>query len=160
VIQGYKDGTFKPQGSVTRAEFATMLVKALQTPSNKGTYFKDVNKNAWYFGEVASSARAGLIKGYTDGMFRPNQMITQQETLEIINQALLYGGYKPPSTGTLLKFGLPRGYDAWSEQAVDHLLREGIIKENDEFPINADKKSTWAESAELIYRLLYVLRKV
>jgi Zn-dependent alcohol dehydrogenase len=37
--------------------------------------------------------RDGLIKGYTDGMFRPNQMITQQETLEIINQALLYGGY-------------------------------------------------------------------
>lgn len=160
VIQGYKDGTFKLQSSVTRAEFATMLVKALQPPSNKGKYFKDVNEDSWYFGEVASSARAGLIKGYTDGTFRPNQSITQQETIEIINQALLYGGYKPPSTGKLLKFSLPRGYDAWSEQAVDHLLREGIIKENDEFPINADKKSTRAESAELIYRLLYVLRKV
>ncbi|REE68736.1 S-layer family protein [Paenibacillus taihuensis] len=162
MIQGYKDGTFKPLGSVTRAEFATILVNALQlqNPANKEVRFKDVSKNTWYFDAIASCMRAGLIKGYTDGTFRPNQTITQQETLEIINHALLYGGYKETESATLLHFNLPRGYDAWSEQSVDHLLREGIIKENDEFPINADKKSTRSECAELVYRLLYVLGKV
>ncbi|WP_308637227.1 S-layer homology domain-containing protein [Paenibacillus silvisoli] len=161
IVQGYKDGYFQPYGLVTRAEFATMLAKALRIPAADGSYFKDVKRNAWYYEVVAASAKAGLIKGYTDGTFHPSRTITQQETLEIVNNALLYSGYKETGTGELLQFlDKTKGYDDWSKGAVDHLLREGIVKEFDTFQINADKKSNRAECAELIYRLLYVLNKV
>ncbi|WP_165822707.1 S-layer homology domain-containing protein [Paenibacillus montanisoli] len=163
VVQGYKDGAFQPYGLVTRAEFATMLVKALRIPAAGGSYFKDVPRNAWYYEVISASAKAGLIKGYTDGTFHPNRTITQQETLEIVNNALLYGGYKQTSAGKgelLHFFDQSKGYDAWSKQAVHNLLREGIVKDYDTFQINADKKSNRAECAELIYRLLYVLNKV
>ncbi|WP_148505237.1 S-layer homology domain-containing protein [Paenibacillus beijingensis] len=161
VIRGYTDGSFKPDGSVTRAEFASMLIKALGiVPSAESSAFKDVKKGAWYYDAVSAGVRTGLLKGYTDGNFRPNQTITQQEMAVVLYKALTYGGYEQQSSGTKQLFDTDKGYDAWSEQAVDTLLREGILNKSEPFKIEADKKSTRAESAELLYRVLKTLKMI
>ncbi|CAH1208705.1 hypothetical protein PAECIP111892_03162 [Paenibacillus auburnensis] len=161
IISGYTDSTFKPEGTVTRAEAAALLVKALGlTPVSADLNFKDVKKEAWYASAVATVVQSGLFKGYPDETFRPNQTITQQEMISIINQALVYGGFKSATDVTLQQFEASAGYKAWSKSAVDALIRAGVIKTSDVFPIQANKNTTRAESAVLIYRLLSVLKMI
>lgn len=160
VINGYEDGTFKPESLVTRAEAASMLVKALGIVPSVGAAplnFKDVTDNAWYYGAVSAAVDAGLLKGYTDGTFRPNQLITQQEMVAIMYQALLYGGYTPPKSVELERFNRIANYSAWSAEAVDAVLKADIMKQSDVFTIKASKSTTRAECAELLYRMLTVL---
>jgi hypothetical protein len=159
VVKGYTDGSFKPNGLVTRAEAASILVKALGIiPSGEESSFKDVKKGAWYENSVSAAVRAGLFKGYTDGTFRPDQTITQQEMIAIVYQALLYGGYSDIDSSRRFQFNTSAGYKEWSSQAVNALLQERIVNINEAFTIQADKKTTRAESAELIYRMLTTLK--
>ncbi|MBO7747190.1 S-layer homology domain-containing protein [Paenibacillus sp. MWE-103] len=161
VINGYEDGSFKPDGQVTRAEAAAILVKALGiVPAASGSAaFKDVKAGSWYADAVSAAVQAGLFKGYEDGTFRPNQSITQQEMLSILYQAMLYGGYaKNPADKQ--QFPASAGYKAWSADAVSALLAEGVVKPKEAFPIQAAKATTRAESAELIYRLLGALKLI
>lgn len=75
VINGYGDGSFKAEAVVTRAEFAAMLNRALGIlPKQQASKsFKDVQSGAWYAVQVNAAVDAGLINGFTDGTFRPNQ---------------------------------------------------------------------------------------
>lgn len=161
VVQGYANGTFQPNGFVTRAEFAAMLIKALGiVPTAEETNLKDIKKSAWYYDSVSSAVKAGLLKGYEDGTFRPNQTITQQEMLVVLYGALSFGGYENKNSGNVQSFDKAQGFDEWSEQAVNVLLQEGIINKKEVFEIDADKKSTRAEGIEMLYRMLKKLKMV
>ncbi|WP_340007473.1 S-layer homology domain-containing protein [Paenibacillus sp. FSL K6-0276] len=161
IVSGYTDGSFKPEGMVSRAEAASILVKALGlTPSSQTLNFKDIKSDAWYAGSVGVAVQSGLFKGYPDGTFRPDQTITQQEMISILYQALTYGGYKSVSEGSLLQFDASTGFKTWSSEAVNALIRANVIKTGDVFPIQASKKTTRAESALLIYRLLNALKMI
>ena len=88
VISGYPDNTFRPGQQVTRAEFATLLVKALDPQS--ATYnrtFNDVQGH-WAYDNIMRAARAGYIAGYADGTFRPNATINKVELLIMLVNAL------------------------------------------------------------------------
>ncbi|NLC10964.1 MAG: S-layer homology domain-containing protein, partial [Firmicutes bacterium] len=64
---GYPDGSFRPDSQVTRAEFAALFNRAFKTPAaSKDPGFTDVPKEAWYYGEVAAAAAAGIVSGYPD----------------------------------------------------------------------------------------------
>jgi peptide/nickel transport system substrate-binding protein len=81
VIIGYADGTFKPEGLVTREEFAKMIVvaKGLALVKPSRPTFTDVAASRWSFGYVEAAAKAGYIKGYPGGTFKPASSITRQE---------------------------------------------------------------------------------
>lgn len=93
VIEGYKDGSFKPDKVVTRAEMAALVVRAMGFDSNKGnleTPYKDVAKGDWYSGVIKYATDLGLIKGYADGTFKPNQSVTYFEAITMILRSLGY----------------------------------------------------------------------
>jgi hypothetical protein len=73
IVSGYPDGTFKPDNQITRAEFATLLVKALglNTTGTTGT-FTDVASDDWYYNSVNTAVYAGLASGTGDNLFAPN----------------------------------------------------------------------------------------
>ena len=77
VVSGYKDGTYKPEGIVTRAEMATLIVKALglEGYATGTSRFSDMSGN-WADGYVAYANTLGILSGYADGTFRPNQTVT------------------------------------------------------------------------------------
>jgi len=81
VVAGYADGTFKPEGLVTREEFAKMIVtaKGLALAKPAKATFSDVPASRWSFGYVEAAAKAGYIKGYAGGTFKPASSITRQE---------------------------------------------------------------------------------
>ena len=84
LVNGYTDGTFKPNGNLTRAEAATIFYRLLTDSTRKAyatTYnsFKDVPATAWYNTAVSTMAKLGIVNGGADGYFRPNDAITREE---------------------------------------------------------------------------------
>lgn len=99
ILGGYEDGSFRPNASITRAEFAKIAVSffeleglACENP------FLDVAPGAWYAESVAAAAEIGLIEGYEGGLFRPDAPITRAEACTIVNRTL---GRAPHAAGLL-----------------------------------------------------------
>lgn len=91
VLIGYPDGNFKPDETATRAEFASMVVKALhqdKAPLKKTFEFKDVPYKFWAFNTIQRAINLDLIKNTCDNTFRPEDTITKAEAMDIMVSAL------------------------------------------------------------------------
>ncbi len=86
IIQGYPDGKFKPEGEITRAEMATLLIKAAGYPEGKPgqSSFKDMKLDHWAGAFINKAYEMGVIEGYPDKTFRPKGNITRAEGLAMI----------------------------------------------------------------------------
>lgn len=120
---GYPDGSFKPNRSVTRAEFVALVNRAfgIQDPQAKAA-FRDVNRSDWFYGEVAAAVEAGYAGGYSDGTFKPHNAITRQEVASIVSRLLQLGDDAPQAvfqdTGTIA---------AWAADTVNAAVAAGIM---------------------------------
>ena len=89
ILGGYEDGTFRPNASITRAEFAKIAVSFFDWADVYAVNsFVDVRDSAWYTNYVAVAAEIGLIEGYGGNVFRPDATITRAEACTIINRTL------------------------------------------------------------------------
>ena len=86
VINGYPDGTFKPDAPITRAEFVTMATNFAKADKGTACSFADVPENMWYYGAIAGATENGWISGYPDGTFGPDRYITRAEVTSVINR--------------------------------------------------------------------------
>ena len=87
IISGYDDGTFKPDEFVSRAECIAMLLRTGaigDAPENIQIRFTDVLDDFWAYNEILHAASAEIIKGYEDGSFKPNDLITRAECVTVI----------------------------------------------------------------------------
>ncbi|MDX8344136.1 S-layer homology domain-containing protein [Rossellomorea sp. YZS02] len=88
IIFGYEDDTFRPTDGVTRAAASAMIGRALGLDGTKrDSSFKDVPEQSFASGYIASAVEAGIINGYNDGTFRPNQLVTRGEMAIFISRA-------------------------------------------------------------------------
>lgn len=94
IINGYPNGEFRPNASVTRAEYATMVVKAFPnaTRSRTARAFTDVQPNFWAADAIGIASQTGFLTGYPSGEFRPFQQIPRTQVLVSLNNGL---GYTP-----------------------------------------------------------------
>lgn len=97
LIDGFGDGTFRPEESITRAQIAKMIVYALGLKdaadmlSGVPVGFSDVAANHWASGYINIASSQGIVQGYPDGTFKPEQNVTYAEILTMILRALGYG---------------------------------------------------------------------
>ncbi len=86
IINGYQDGTFKPNQSVNRAEFLKIIIEGSKIEPNVSTPspFPDVDHNQWYGKYIKHAYASGWINGYPDGTFKPEQTINKVEALKIL----------------------------------------------------------------------------
>lgn len=104
VLGGYEDGSFRPNASITRAEFAKIAVSFFELEGlDCENPFLDVAPGAWYAESVAAAAEIGLIEGYEGGLFRPDAPITRAEACTIVNRTL---GRAPHAAGLLPESGM------------------------------------------------------
>ena len=101
IIVGYEDGTFKPDKTITRAEFAAIAIRALGMEdvaegSIANTKFADVNANHWASGYVNLASSKGIIVGYPDGTFKPEAQVKYSEAITMLVRIL---GYEPALDG-------------------------------------------------------------
>ncbi|MGI5824946.1 MAG: S-layer homology domain-containing protein, partial [Bacillota bacterium] len=87
IINGYEDGTFNPNGTITRAEFAAIAARFEKNGNNADAGFTDT-LNHWAKGEINIAANNGWILGYEDGTFRPDQNISRAEVMTLVNRVL------------------------------------------------------------------------
>ncbi len=89
ITSGYADGTFKPNNALTRAEMVVLLVRSLGIPmiNPSKASFSDVKKTDWYYQAVETGRARGLLSGYPDGTFKPNNSVTRAELAALLVNA-------------------------------------------------------------------------
>lgn len=150
IINGFEDGTFKPNNSVTRAEFTTMVVKALGLTTSSDVNFTDVASGSWYESYIKSAVKAGLVSGMPDGSFKPNEQIKRQDAILI-----LYRGFESAlKSGDAIEFSDKQAISDYALEAVNALSASGIVTGDDTLSFNPQNSTTRAEVAALIERIL------
>lgn len=84
LTNGYPDGTFRPEKSITRAEAAVLLANAAGVSEGGTGTFSDVKEGVWYAASVEALYKAGIVSGLPDGTFRPNKYVTRAEAVTMI----------------------------------------------------------------------------
>ena len=98
IINGYTDGSFRPNQNITRAELASIIARFAELKNTSGVYFTDIGGH-WAADNICLAAANGWITGYADGSFKPNRPVTRAETVTMINRVL---ERSPLSTDDLL----------------------------------------------------------
>ncbi|SMF38463.1 Uncharacterized lipoprotein YddW, UPF0748 family [Paenibacillus barengoltzii] len=160
IIQGTSDKEFSPNAPVTRAEFTAMLVRALGLTgpqANPNRSFTDVNSGAWYASAVATAVENGLIEGFADGEFRPNEQITRQQMSVLLVRALKLAGAETPAgnpSAMLAGFEDRSQIGAWAEEAAAIAVESGLMKGRGNGSFAPEASSTRAEAATVLARML------
>jgi uncharacterized protein YjdB len=92
-VTGYPDGSFIPEGYVTRVEFVKMVNKAFDYTEICDISFTDVESDAWYYQDVQKAYKAGYIAGFSETQFAPNDKLTREQAAVIISRILKLEGY-------------------------------------------------------------------
>lgn len=140
ILAGYEDGTFRPNAPITRAEFATIAARFYHAPEVTGDAFPDIS-GSWARVYINRAAALGLVRGYSDGTFRPNTEITRAEVMEIINNVLFRTPDKEHFLPDMVTW--PDNPDTpgnWSYEAV----QEATNNHNYE-RVNNTSTETWTE---------------
>ena len=121
VINGYEDGTFRPDANISRAEAAKVIVTAKNATGLSDKTFTDVEANEWYSLYISRAVEAGYVTGDAEGTFRPNDPITREEAAAIMARA--YG-----LSGTAeVVFSDNREISDWASASVQALVAAGAI---------------------------------
>ncbi|OKP93860.1 InlB B-repeat-containing protein, partial [Paenibacillus sp. P46E] len=151
VIEGYNDGTFKPDGDITRAEFAVILGRVfdIKSGSNTGVTFKDVGSH-WAKGAIEKLAEAGVISGYEDVTFKPDKTITREEMVVLLSRIL--------NLNTLTKDTTKGNFDdlkgSYAANEIKAEAQAGIISGKGDGKFDTKSNATRAEALQIILNAL------
>ncbi|MFH1347568.1 MAG: S-layer homology domain-containing protein [Candidatus Margulisiibacteriota bacterium] len=151
IIQGYPDGKFKPEGSITRAELSTLLMRTKMggdknVPNTQSKLFNDVPLKHWAAKYVNLAAKSGVVKGYPDGTFKPSANLSRAEGLAMIAR---FGGVKEtPFTDEFID--VKAKY--WAAPIIAGAYKEGMLIFLKARPFEPSRQLTRAEAVEMLYR--------
>lgn len=157
IIKGTDESHFKPNATITRAELAAIMIRALGlSESGDSSKFTDVNASDWYAGAVAKAVEYGLIEGYNNGTFAPNQSITRQEALVILTRAMKIAELETDGANAealLSQFADHAEVASWAKQAIAVGVKQNLVEGSVE-GLRPTGKLSRAETAALIQRFL------
>jgi hypothetical protein len=150
IVSGMPDGTFQPNKNVTRAEFATMINKAFGfNDAVTEIKFNDVKDSDWFAREVAIAVKAGYIKGYPDGTFKPQNLCTRAEASVMVRLA---AGLPEGKEDALRDFKDEASIPEFARGSISALVAQGLIKGYPDGTFGPQNKITRAESLVMIYK--------
>lgn len=121
VVNGYEDGTFLPDANITRAELAKIISTAKQYTALADISFTDVSADDWYVEDLRKCVAQGVIGGYEDGTFKPDNAVTREEAATMFQRA-----YKVNTEG-LLSFSDNDSISEWAKTSITALVGAGVI---------------------------------
>ena len=148
MISGYEDGTFRPNNSVTRAEFVIMMNNALGLTETGEVSFSDVQPGNWFYNAVAIAVAAGYCSGYEDGTFKPSATITRAEAAVMIANA---AGLEQDATGAA---GFTDSIPAWAQGSVGAVVNAGFMSGYPDGTFAANQSITRAEAVSSLNRVI------
>lgn len=159
VVNGMTDRTFEPDGVITRAQFAAMIVKAIGIQPQSGTKkaFSDVSSSEWFYEAVQAAAQAGIVNGINDKQFAPKDPISREQITVMIMRAYSYltgQDYNAVTGSGELIFTDRDDIDSWAVKAVQTASDLGIVSGIRESVFAPGEHATRAQAAVLLKRLL------
>lgn len=152
IVKGYTDGTFKPNTTVTRAEFTVMLMNALKAQDEGAELiFTDVASiGAWAKKAVEQAAKSGIVTGFDDNTFRPDAKITRAEIAKMIARAMSLSIEENAETG----FADDKDIPTWVKGAVAALKKLNLIEGKGSNQFDPNAPATRAEALTILLKML------
>ena len=150
IMNGTSATTFDPNGTTSRGQIAAILYRAAGSPAaSGGTDFSDVAETAYYASAVRWAAANGIVTGYADGTFRPNDPITRQQLAAILWR---YAGSPAAESGT--DYADESAIASYAVTAVDWARDTGVISGRDGNRFDPSGRATRAQAAVILHRYL------
>ena len=149
-INGYGDNTFKPQNSMTRAEFIRVVNNVFGYTQKGEEEFKDVNKDDWFYEDICIAVKEGYIKGKSKDIFAPNDYITRQEVAMILTNIM---NNKDENLDKLNTFKDGNKTDKWAQSSVEGAIEAGYLSGDNEGLLNPTNNITRAEAISMLSRV-------
>ncbi len=160
IVKGMDKDHFMPDREITRAEFAALIVNAMGVAHrvNKTSAFSDINTTDWFYQPVNTIKEYGLIKGYEDNTYRPNQLISREEAMVIIMQVIKMAGVDTAmddreASSLLSQYKDKNTISSWAEKACAVCSKYQIVAGNQGLLSPADKLNR-AQAAIMVKNML------
>lgn len=156
LVNGRADEQFAPQGDITRAEFAALLVRGLGlSPAPSAAAFQDVASSDWHAGYVGAAAKAGLVEGIGAGIFAPNSNITREQMAVMISRAMQAAGKPQAAKVKNLEAFTDEGLmSSWAKEGISRSVEARLLNGKDAQLFIPSSNATRAEAAVVLKRLL------
>lgn len=160
ILSGTENGAFLPGGSLSRSEFAQMLVGALGVPSQKGSTFSDISGFEWYADAALTASYYGLISGRDGGRFAASEPVTREEAAVVLAKAAELCGKGKEYSAKDADFVLSQFDDGkqtafWSASSLAFCVDAALFS-SDAMEIRPGDGLTRSEAGQLIYQLMQV----
>lgn len=143
-IKGYPDNTFQPDNTITRAEFTTVVVKAFNLTNSNGKVFTDTSGH-WAKDYIATATAAGIVGGYNDNIFGPNDPVTREQMAAIVVKAA-----NLTVAAAQNQFADSNSIAGWAQEAVATAVNIQIIRGYPDNTFKPGGKATRAEAVTVI----------
>ena len=158
IINGMTDYSYEPDMTMTRAQFATIVVKSLGLTPKTINAFTDVPASEWFAPYIGTAYSYGLINGVGDNKFNPNGTITRQEAAVLVSRAAKLCGMDTQMEtymilNALAQFGDYITADEWARESLAFCYSEDILDQND-LDIQPKRAILRAEIAQMLYNML------
>lgn len=160
VVNGVSEGIYQPDRNITRAEFAAIIVKALGlAPGTGKNGFSDVETSKWYSGYIETANVYGIIQGYNTTTFGPNDLITREQAMTMIANAMKITGLKSEIKDSEISSLFEKYSDgavasAYAKSSIAACLKTGIVTGRGSNTIAPKYYITRAEVAVIVQSLL------
>ena len=161
VISGVGNDSFAPDKDITRAEFAAIIVRSLglMHPGIGKSSFSDVSKSDWYYDAVSIAYEYGIISGYGNGKFGPNDKITHEQAMAMIANAMkitkLKADFKSGEAEQIIaSYGDFKKASSWAKNSIALCVKMGVLPDGSGKLATPKDNITRAEVAVIVQRLL------
>ena len=160
LFNGTGTTTFSPNATVNRAMIVTVLYRLAGEPEVENlTSFRDVNASRYYAKAIAWASENGIVSGYKDGTFRPNQAATRQELAVILYRFGQYSGCDMSLKGDLDSYKDSKAIGGWAREAMAWCVGAGLLQGDPAGSLTPKGTATRAQYATIIMRLRESLMK-
>lgn len=152
-VTGYEDGSFKPNNTITRAEFIALINRSYGFTETADVSFSDIASSSWIYTEVSKAIKAGYIKGYSNGTFGANKPIIRQEAAVIVDRLLSL----TKTASEAASFTDSSSIASWAKASVDAAVANGILQGYaNSANFKPNQPLTRAEAVVVLYRSVTV----
>ena len=158
LMQGFSDGLFRPDGDTTRAQLAMILWRLEGSPAvETAPEFDDVDPDAWYIGAVRWASAEGVVRGFGDGRFAPDEAVTREQMAAILCRCAARLGHDVSADGDLSGFADAASISAYAVPALEWARATGLvegIEQSGALRLAPGDPTTRAQMATLLLRFL------
>lgn len=150
IMTGTSNTAFSPNVVISRGMIVSILHRLEKEPTAAGKIFPDVAAGSWYENAVAWASANGIVSGYSDGRFGPDDTITKEQLLSILNRYAQYKGYNASGRADISAYQDADGVSSYALEAVQWAVSQSLMSDTQR--LNAPSQITRVQAADILTR--------